>query len=170
MAGHWFTGAGLSKERSAQGTSKNPAFGARWRGRCVDGGRRGGPAAAGRRVRPLGAAANAGHDSGPMPSSEIPEPVPASGALRAARARHWRRTRALTLALLGVWFLVGFVVTWFARDLDFPFFGWPFSFWVAAQGGIVLFVVLLVVYARRMARLDRRLAVDAEAAGDEAPR
>ena len=36
--------------------------------------------------------------------------------------------------------MVGFVVTWFARDLDFPFFGWPFSFWVAAQGGIIVFV------------------------------
>ena len=79
-------------------------------------------------------------------------------ALRDARARHWRRTLRLTGALLLVWFLVGFVVTWFARDLDFPFFGWPFSFWVAAQGGILVFVALLVVYARRMARNDRRLA------------
>jgi putative solute:sodium symporter small subunit len=45
-----------------------------------------------------------------------------------------------------------------ARDLDFAFFGWPFSFWVAAQGGVIVFVVLLAVYARRMARNDRRLA------------
>jgi putative solute:sodium symporter small subunit len=79
----------------------------------------------------------------------------------AARARHWRRTLRLTGALLAVWFVVGYVVTWFARDLDFAFFGWPFSFWVAAQGGIVVFVVLLAVYALRMARHDRRLARDA---------
>ena len=89
-------------------------------------------------------------------------------AERAARARHWRRTRELTAALLLAWFLVGFVVTWFARDLDFPFFGWPFSFWVAAQGGIVLFVVLLVAYARRMARHDARLALESD--DDEAAR
>ena len=89
-----------------------------------------------------------------MPPSELaaaPDPA------RDARARHWRRTQRLTVSLLLVWFAVGFVVTWFARDLDFPFFGWPFSFWVAAQGGIIVFVVLLAVYARRMARLDRRL-------------
>ncbi len=89
-----------------------------------------------------------------MPPSELaaaPDPA------RDARARHWHRTQRLTVALLLVWFVVGFVVTWFARDLDFPFFGWPFSFWVAAQGGIIVFVVLLAVYARRMARLDRRL-------------
>ena len=89
----------------------------------------------------------------------LSDPVAASDhALAAARARHWRRTRRLTAALLAAWFVIGFVVTWFARELDFPFFGWPFSFWVAAQGGVVVFVLLLVVYARRMARNDRRLA------------
>ena len=79
-------------------------------------------------------------------------------SVRDARAGHWRRTLGLTAALLLAWFVVGFVVTWCARDLDFPFFGWPFSFWVAAQGGVVVFVLLLVVYARCMARNDRRLA------------
>ena len=95
-----------------------------------------------------------------------PPPAAIPDAVRAARARHWRRTLKLTGALLLAWFLVGFVVTWFARDLDFPFFGWPFSFWVAAQGGIVVFVGLLVVYARRMARNDRRLAGEGGQGGD----
>ena len=92
-----------------------------------------------------------------MPASD---PATVSESASGARVRHWRRTRRLTAALLAAWFVIGFVVTWFARDLDFPFFGWPFSFWVAAQGGIVVFVALLVVYARRMARNDRRLASD----------
>ena len=90
-----------------------------------------------------------------MPASD---PATVSASASAARASHWRRTRRLTAALLVAWFLIGFVVTWFARDLDFPFFGWPFSFWVAAQGGVIVFVALLAVYARRMARNDRRLA------------
>ena len=93
-----------------------------------------------------------------MPISDLPGSPDANQNERAARARHWRRTRRLTAALLAAWFVIGFVVTWFARDLDFPVFGWPFSFWVAAQGGIVVFVVLLVAYARRMARNDLRLA------------
>ena len=95
------------------------------------------------------------------------DPPGAPDALRAARARHWRRTRTLTAVLLAAWFVVGFVVTWFARDLDFPFFGWPFSFWAAAQGGIVFFVVLLVAYARWMARLDHRLEHETRAAAGE---
>jgi putative solute:sodium symporter small subunit len=90
--------------------------------------------------------------------------------VHAARARHWRRTRRLTAALLLIWFGVGFVVTWFARDLDFPFFGWPFSFWMAAQGSVIVFLVLLAVYASRMARIDRLLEAEAEdgRAGDGA--
>ena len=97
----------------------------------------------------------------------ILDPSAAADPVRAARARHWRRTRRLTAGLLLAWFVVGFGVTWFARDLDFPFFGWPFSFWVAAQGGIVVFVVLIAVYARRMARHDRQLA-DATSLADGA--
>jgi putative solute:sodium symporter small subunit len=89
-----------------------------------------------------------------MPLPALPD---SPDALRDARARHWRRTLRLTGVLLLVWFAVGYVVTWFARDLDFPFFGWPFSFWVAAQGGVIVFVALLAVYARRMARIDRAL-------------
>lgn len=96
--------------------------------------------------------------------SSPPAAVPA--AVRQARARHWRRTLGLTAALLLAWFGVGFVVTWYARDLDFPFFGWPFSFWVAAQGGMLVFVALLAAYARLMARNDRRLASETGAGDD----
>ena len=98
-----------------------------------------------------------------MPIPDIPGLPEGADAAGAARARHWRRTLRLTGVLLAAWFLVGYVVTWFARDLDFAFFGWPFSFWVAAQGGVIVFVVLLAVYARRMARLDRRLALEDDA-------
>ena len=93
----------------------------------------------------------------------IPDSTGAPATVRAAHDRHWRRTLRLTGALLAVWFVVGYVVTWFARDVDFAFFGWPFSFWVAAQGASIVFVVLLVIYARRMARHDRRLVHDDDA-------
>jgi putative solute:sodium symporter small subunit len=74
---------------------------------------------------------------------------------QAARRRHWRRTRILTAALLAAWGAVGFGVPWFARDLDFPFFGWPFGFWAAAQGGLIVFLALIVAYAWGMSRIDR---------------
>ena len=103
-----------------------------------------------------------------MPLSDLPGLPDANQNERAARDRHWRRTRRLTAMLLVAWFVIAFVVTWFARDLDFPFFGWPFSFWVAAQGGVIVFVVLLAIYARLMARNDRRLAREGAPSGDGA--
>ena len=50
----------------------------------------------------------------------IPDPTDVPDIVRDARACHWRRTLRLTGMLLLAWFLVGYVVTWFARDLDFP--------------------------------------------------
>lgn len=69
--------------------------------------------------------------------------------------RYWRLTRRLTLALLLLWWLVSFVITYFARELDFAFLGWPFSFWVAAQGSLVVFGLIIAGYAWAMDRLDR---------------
>lgn len=81
-----------------------------------------------------------------MPS---PESLPA--------ARHWRRTRRLGWSLLAIWVLVSFVAPYFARDLDQQFFGWPFGFWMAAQGGLLVYLGLVVAYDHRMRRLDTEL-------------
>lgn len=68
------------------------------------------------------------------------------------RRRFWRGTWRLTLALLTVWALVTFGVAYFARALSFDFFGWPFSFWVGSQGALIVYVAIVVVYARVMNR------------------
>ena len=47
-----------------------------------------------------------------------------------------------------------FGVGYFARDLRFQVFGWPFSFWMAAQGGVLAYVAITWAYARRLARLE----------------
>ncbi|MCW7540305.1 DUF4212 domain-containing protein [Aquabacterium sp. A7-Y] len=75
---------------------------------------------------------------------------------------HWRRNLRITGALLALWFGVSFGIGWFARDLDFSFFGWPFSFWVGAQGALILNVAIIGFYARTMNRLDREHGVAEE--------
>ena len=80
-------------------------------------------------------------------------------ALDERHRRHWRKNRNLTSVLLAVWFVVSFVLSYFARDLNFSFFGWPFSFWVAAQGALVVYVVLIGIYAHRMNQLDHEHGV-----------
>lgn len=80
----------------------------------------------------------------------------------ARRAEQWRHRLRLTGVLLALWFVVSFGVSFFARELTFSFFGWPFSFWVAAQGALVVYVVIIFVYARAMDRLDDENGIDEE--------
>ena len=68
--------------------------------------------------------------------------------------RYWGKTLNITAVLLAIWFVVTFVVSFFARDLSFKFFGWPFSFWMASQGSLVIYVLIIGFYARYMNRLD----------------
>ena len=78
------------------------------------------------------------------------------------RRRHWRATRGWTLALLAVWAAVTFGVAYDARALSFSFFGWPFSFWVAAQGALIVYVLIIWYYAHYMNVLDQEYGVAEE--------
>jgi putative solute:sodium symporter small subunit len=76
--------------------------------------------------------------------------------------QYWRANLRITGVLLSIWFLVTFGIGFFARDLNFTFFGWPFSFWVAAQGALIVYVVIIWYYARHMNRLDQEFGVAEE--------
>ena len=80
----------------------------------------------------------------------------------------WRQSQCITAWLLGVWFVVTFGGVFFARALSISIFGWPFSFWVASQGALIVYVLLVAVYARLMNRLDIEHGLDAhELAADD---
>ena len=73
-----------------------------------------------------------------------------------SQREHWRRTRRLTAILLAVWLLTGFCTIFFARELrSFSIFGWPLSFYMAAQGASLVYLALIAYYAWAMRRLDR---------------
>ena len=78
------------------------------------------------------------------------------------RTSHWSANLRITAILLIIWFGVTFGVSYFARDLNFRFFGWPFSFWMAAQGSMLVYVGIVAFYAWFMHRLDRRHGFDEE--------
>ena len=75
-------------------------------------------------------------------------------SLTERRRRHWRSNLRVTGVLLTIWFIVTFVVSYFARELSFTFFGWPFSFWVGAQGTLVVYCLIIWYYERYMRKLD----------------
>ena len=74
--------------------------------------------------------------------------------LTETQRHYWQKNLRITAVLLGVWFFVTFVIGYYARDLAFNFFGWPFSFWVASQGALLVYLLLVGVYAVAMQRLD----------------
>lgn len=71
-----------------------------------------------------------------------------------AAARHWRGTRRLTLVLLCAWALLTFCSVYFARSLDGAWLGWPLSYWWAAQGALLAYLAIALVYCWRMNELD----------------
>ncbi len=74
---------------------------------------------------------------------------------------YWRRNLTLTSALLVVWFVVTFVVSYFARDLaTVSVLGFPLGFYMGAQGAPIVYVLIIGCYARYMNRLDRDYGVN----------
>ena len=71
-----------------------------------------------------------------------------------------RSSLKLVLVLLFIWFIVSYGCGILLRewlDTNLPNIGnAPFGFWMAQQGAIICFVILLVVYAIGMKRLDAR--------------
>jgi len=68
---------------------------------------------------------------------------------------HWRRTLRLTAVLLLIWFAVTFVVSFFARELnEITIFGFPLGFYMGGQGALLIYVLIVGYYARRMNALD----------------
>ena len=78
------------------------------------------------------------------------------------REQYWRKNLQLTGILLAVWFVVTFVVGFLARDLTFTFLGWPFSFWVASQGSLIVYMLIIWYYSRTMNKMDTEYGVAEE--------
>lgn len=76
--------------------------------------------------------------------------------------RYWRRNLTVIGILIACWVAVTFVPAYFARELSFDFIGWPFSFWMAAYGAPLFYLILIAAYARWMNRTDARLREDEE--------
>ena len=83
------------------------------------------------------------------------------------REEHWRRTRRLMFATLGVWFVFSYLIHWFADALNgVSFLNFPLGFYMAAQGSLIVFVVLLFWFARAQNKIDQDCGVQ-EVDGEE---
>ncbi len=78
------------------------------------------------------------------------------------RRRYWRENLRILVALLGIWFTVSFGLgILFVEPLNrIVVAGFPLGFWFSQQGSIYVFIVLILVYALWMDRMDRRYPGD----------
>lgn len=83
--------------------------------------------------------------------------------LSAKHHEYWRKNLVITAVLMVIWFIATFVEGWYARELNSAtFLGFPLGFYMSAQGSLIIYVVLIWVYARYMNRLDEEYGVAEE--------
>ena len=75
----------------------------------------------------------------------------------AAIDRYWKKNLTIMAVLLLIWAAVGLGAgVLFADSLNaFHLGGYPLGFWFAQQGSIIVFVVLILIYAVMLNRLDQ---------------
>ncbi len=86
-------------------------------------------------------------------------------ALKQRNAKlYWRENVKLLGILLAIWFVVSFGAGIIFVDVlnQIQIGGFKLGFWFAQQGSIVVFVILIFVYAARMRKIEKRFGVSDE--------
>lgn len=71
---------------------------------------------------------------------------------------HWNKTTKLMFQHLGVWLFFGYIIHMFVEPLNkiiIPILGFPLGFYMAAQGSLIVFVVMLFMFAKQQDQIDR---------------
>jgi putative solute:sodium symporter small subunit len=73
---------------------------------------------------------------------------------------YWKKNLRITAILLVIWFVVTYVIGYYAIELsNITFFGWPLPFYMGAQGSLAIYVAIIGYYAWYMNRLDIKYGV-----------
>ena len=73
---------------------------------------------------------------------------------------YWRKNLTITVILLFIWFVATFVIGYYARELhEITILGFPFAFYMGAQGSLIIYVLIIGFYAWYMNSQDRKYGV-----------
>jgi putative solute:sodium symporter small subunit len=111
------------------------------------GGRRQQPMAPSHAIGPLRDRSHGGHP-----------PMAPPNTTKANEEEHWQKTTNLMFTHLGIWIFFGYIVHMFVVPLNkivIPILGFPLGFYMAAQGSLIAFVVMLFVFAKQQDKIDR---------------
>ena len=79
------------------------------------------------------------------------------------RVGYWNKTKNLMFVMLGLWVFFGYFVHLFAPQLNnIVILGFPLGFYMAAQGSLIAFVVMLFWFARKQNSIDEEHGVAEE--------
>ena len=74
--------------------------------------------------------------------------------------RYWSRTSTLMWTMFALWVFFSFIVHFFVNQLNsIVILGFPLGFYMAAQGSLVAFVIMLFLFAKRQDAIDREEGV-----------
>jgi len=76
---------------------------------------------------------------------------------------YWAYNVRLTTIIMVIWFIVTYVCSFFAPELNnIVIFGFPFGYYMGAQGSLIIFVILIFWYAFKMNAADKEYGVEEE--------
>lgn len=85
------------------------------------------------------------------------------GLDKAKLQAYWNYNKKLTFITMLIWFIVTYVAIFFTPQLNsIVIFGFPFGYYMGAQGSLIVFVVLIFWYANRMNKADKDYGVEEE--------
>lgn len=80
--------------------------------------------------------------------------------MNAEQDEHWKKTSRLMTIMMALWFFFGYLIHVFVTPLnEIKIFGFPLGFYMAAQGSLIAFVVMLFWFAKAQDRIDRESGV-----------
>jgi putative solute:sodium symporter small subunit len=85
-----------------------------------------------------------------------------SGQLSAEQAAaYWKANVTIIGTLLSIWFVISFVTSYLLADVlkNIYLGSVPLGFWMAHQGGILVYIILIFTYAKLMDNLDTKYGV-----------
>jgi putative solute:sodium symporter small subunit len=79
------------------------------------------------------------------------------------RVRYWEKTRSLMFLMIGLWVFFGYIIHAFVHQLNtITILGFPLGFYMASQGSLIAFVIMLFWFARKQNSIDEEHGVAEE--------
>jgi putative solute:sodium symporter small subunit len=76
---------------------------------------------------------------------------------------YWKENRSLVFTMLGIWFAVSYLIQFFSGSLNaIVIAGFPLGYYMGGQGALIVFVVMIFFYAKKMNELDKKYNLEEE--------